>query len=57
MANKFQTKGDETKNLTITSNRDPPQLSMLCIDGLTINNMLTWNNHIEDILLKNCIFS
>ena len=57
MANMFQTKGDETKNLTITSNRDPPQLSMLCIDGLTINNMLTWNNHIEDILLKNCIFS
>ena len=56
----FQLNGEKTKKLVISFSRDSPQLPRVCIDGtpiktiqstkllgLTINDTLTWNDHIE----------
>ena len=61
----FQLNGEKTKELVISFSRDSPQLPRVCIDGtpiksiqstkllgLTINDTLTWNDHIEELVKK-----
>ena len=63
--NLFQLNSERTKESVISFSRDSPQLPRLCMDrspiktiqstkllGLTINDMLTWNNHVEDHVKK-----
>ena len=63
--NLFQLNGEKTKELVISFSRDSPQLPRVCIDGtpiktiqstkllgLTINDTLTWNDHIEELVKK-----
>ena len=63
--NLFQLNGEKTKELVISFGRDSPQLPRVCIDGtpiktiqstkllaLTINETLTWNDHIEELVKK-----
>ena len=63
--NLFQLNGEKTKELVISFSRDPPQLHRVCIDGtpiktiqstkllgLTINDTLTWYDHIEELVKK-----
>ena len=63
--NLFQLNGEKTKELVISFSRDSPQLPSVCIDGtpiktiqstkllgLTINDTLTWNDHIEELVKK-----
>ena len=63
--NLLQLNGEMTKELVISFSRDPPQLQRVCIDGtpiknihstkllgLTINDTLTWNDHIEELVKK-----
>ena len=63
--NLFQLNAEKTKELVTSFSHDSLQLPRFCIDaspiktiqstkllGLTINDTLTWNNHIEDLLKK-----
>ena len=63
--NLFQLNGEKTKELVISFSRDSPQFPGVCIDGtpiktikstkllgLTINDTLTWNDHIEELVKK-----
>ena len=63
--NLFQLNGEKTKELVTSFSRDSPQLRRVCIDGtpiktiqstkllgLTINDTLTWNDHIEELVKK-----
>ena len=63
--NLFKLNGEKTKELVISFIHDSPQFPRACLDGspsktiqstkllsLNINNMLTWNNHIEDLVKK-----
>ncbi|XP_074632479.1 uncharacterized protein LOC141890839 [Acropora palmata] len=63
--NLLQLNGEKTKELVISFSRDPPQLHRVCIDrtpikniqstkllDLTINDTLTWNDHIEELVKK-----
>ena len=63
--NLFQLNGEKTKELVKSFSRDSPQLPRVCIDGtpiktiqstkllgLTINDTLTWNDHIEELVKK-----
>ena len=63
--NLFQLNGEKTKELVISFSRDSPQFPGICIDGtpiktiqstkllgLIINNTLTWNDHIEELVKK-----
>ena len=61
----FQLNGEKTKDLVISFSRDLPELDRVCIDGtpiktiqsskllgLTMNDTLTWNGHIEELVKK-----
>ena len=61
----FQLNGEKNKELVISFSRDSPQLPGVCIDGnpiktiqstkllgLTINDTLTWNDHVEELVKK-----
>ena len=63
--NKFQLNGDKTKQLTISFGRNPPLPPTVHIDwipiqaiqcttllGFTINDKLTWNDHVEDFVKR-----
>ena len=63
--NLFQLNSEKTKELVISFSRDSPQFPGVCIDGtpiktiqstkllgLTINDTLTWNDHIEELVKK-----
>ena len=63
--NLLQLNGEKTKELAISFSRDSPQFPGVCIDGtpiktiqstkllgLTINDTLTWNDHLEELVKK-----